>query len=102
MRECEGDILKAPNAAAHCMEPPRSSPNAPSLCTPFQANLFVVKVHDDMADSVKEDVSDGDTAKRVFCSPEHQEIMVKMVEAHLCAHPLIPGHPYPSAAGIQE
>ena len=84
------------------MEPPRSSPNAPSLCTPFQANLFVVKVHDDMADSVKEDVSDGDTAKRVFCSSEHQEIMVKMVEAHLCAHPLIPGHPYPSTAGIQE
>lgn len=47
------------------------------------------------------DISNKDGGHRVFCPEEHHETIVNMMEAHLCAHPLIPGS-YPSAEGINE
>jgi len=41
-------------------------------------------------------------SKRTFCSLEHRDEIIKMMENHLCAHPLIPGYSAPSPAGIRD
>ena len=40
--------------------------------------------------------------RRTFCPAEHREVIVDMMEQHLCAHPLIPGYAHPSPVGIRE
>ena len=55
-----------------------------------------------MLGSSPEDVSDEEDERRVFCPEEHCEPIVDMMEAHLCAHPLIPGYSHPSPEGIKE
>ena len=37
-----------------------------------------------------------------FCPLEHHQPIINLIEAHLCAHPLIPGYFAPTAKGIQE
>ncbi|KAL0945140.1 hypothetical protein HGRIS_004293 [Hohenbuehelia grisea] len=39
---------------------------------------------------------------RVFCGPELRAQIIDMMEAHLCAHPLIPGYAHPSPCAIRE
>jgi hypothetical protein len=40
--------------------------------------------------------------KHNFCPPELRDGIIRMMESHLCAHPLIPGYSHPSQAGICE
>ena len=40
--------------------------------------------------------------KRTFCPVEFRDPIIKLVESHLCAHPLIPGYSAPTPAGIRE
>ena len=99
--ECKGGLLDATTAIMHLMEPPHSSPNTLSLHIPPPSQLLTFMVQE-KKDTVKEDVSDDDTERRVFCPPEHREPIMKMMEAHLCTHPLIPGYSHPSTAGIHK
>jgi hypothetical protein len=39
---------------------------------------------------------------RTFCSVEHRQPIINMIERHYCAHPLIPGYSSPTPAGIRE
>ena len=48
------------------------------------------------------DISDEEDEHRVFCPKEHCEPIIAMLEAHLCAHPLIPGYLHPIPKGIKE
>ena len=49
------------------------------------------------------DVGNEDDGKhRVFCPEEHCEPIVNVIEAYLCAHPLIPGYSHLSPEGIKE
>lgn len=52
----------------------------------------------------EEDVTDDvkSSKRQVFCPEEHRQPIVDMMEAHLCAHPLIPGYSHPSPEGIRE
>jgi hypothetical protein len=55
-----------------------------------------------------EDISDNDgdedqsSTRRTFCVPECREPILKMMENHLNAHPLIPGYSAPTKEGIRE
>ena len=40
--------------------------------------------------------------KRTFCPLDYRDDIIKMMENHLCAHPLIPGYSAPSSAGIRQ
>ncbi|KAF7966149.1 hypothetical protein HWV62_39928 [Athelia sp. TMB] len=45
---------------------------------------------------------DSKHTKRTFCTAEHRQPIIDLIEAHLCAHPLIPGYSAPSPEGIRE
>jgi len=51
-----------------------------------------------------EDEPDDDTVngRRTFCPLEHHDTIVKMMERHFCAHPLIPGYSAPTPEGIKS
>ncbi|KAJ7642146.1 hypothetical protein FB45DRAFT_365933 [Roridomyces roridus] len=64
-------------------------------------------------DDLSEDVSDGDDSsgeeedkeketRRTFCPAEYRDHIVKMMEKHYCAHPLLPGYAHPSPEGIRR
>lgn len=99
-------------------EPPRPSPNTISILIkppPKPHNLRPrmassstkppggAKADRAVPNTEYPDVSDKDDGeRRVFCPEEHREPIVDMMEAHLCAHPLIPGYSHPSPEGIKE
>ena len=100
--EYEGGLLNAPTSIKKHLEPPRSSPNALSLRIPPPSQPITFVADEEVKFTVKDDISNGDTSRRVFCPLEHHEAIVEMIEAHLCAHPLIPGYSHPSPDGIRE
>ena len=91
-------------------EPPRPSPNMISILIkppPKPHNLQPRTAANITANSSRarpkpEDVSDEEDERRVFCPKEHRGPIMNMMEAHLCAHPLIPGYSHPSHEGIKE
>ncbi|KAL0960321.1 hypothetical protein HGRIS_011945 [Hohenbuehelia grisea] len=46
--------------------------------------------------------SEAGSIEQVFCPRESREGIIDMMEAHLCAHPLIDGYAHPSAASIRK
>jgi hypothetical protein len=47
-------------------------------------------------------IKDEDEPQCTFCPVLYCELIIKMIEKHYCAHPLIPGYAYPSAEGIKK
>jgi hypothetical protein len=57
------------------------------------------------SENLREDVSEHNEEKetqRTFCPLEHRQPIIDLIEAHLCAHPLIPGYSAPTKEGIHE
>jgi len=57
------------------------------------------------ADATDESEGEGEEAKksrRTFCAAIYRQPIVKMMENHYCAHPLIPGYAHPSPEGIRK
>jgi hypothetical protein len=52
-------------------------------------------------DEMSDDISEEKNERRTFCSQEHREKIVNMMERHYNAHPLIPGYCHPSKDGIK-
>ena len=100
--EYKGGLLDAPTSIKKHLEPPHSSPNALSLRIPPPSQPITFVADEEVKFTVKDDISNGDTSRRVFCPLKHHEAIVEMIEAHLCAHPLIPGYSHPSPDGICE
>lgn len=57
------------------------------------------------ANLLNEDEPDADeeitAGRHTFCPLEHCDTIVKMMERHFCAHPLIPGYSAPTPEGIK-
>jgi hypothetical protein len=43
-----------------------------------------------------------ENARHTFCPLDLRDPIVKLVEGHFCAHPLIPGYSAPTPRGIRE
>ncbi|KAJ6586656.1 hypothetical protein B0H10DRAFT_1832240 [Mycena sp. CBHHK59/15] len=60
---------------------------------------------DDAASASNEDggaVEEKPTRRRTFCPADYRDPIVKMMEKHYCAHPLLPGYAHPSPEGIRR
>ena len=53
------------------------------------------------ADEMSDDISEEKNEQCTFCSQEHQDNIVHMMEHHYNSHPLIPGHCHPRKEGIK-
>lgn len=42
------------------------------------------------------------TSRRTFCPMELRAQIIDMMEAHFCAHPLLPGYSHPSPEGVKD
>jgi hypothetical protein len=49
-----------------------------------------------------EDSEKQERNRRTFCPPEYRERILRMMERHYCAHPLIPGYSAPSPVAIRR
>ncbi len=45
---------------------------------------------------------EGKVGRRTFCPAIYRDAIIKMMEKHYCAHPLIPGYSHPDAEGIKH
>jgi hypothetical protein len=73
----------------------------PTTVCPEQATVGKNAAGEDEA-NVSEGEDDGARSRRTFCPPLYRDPIVKMMERHYCAHPLIPGYAPPDPIGIKH
>src|SRR5882762_7463279 len=66
--------------------------------------IITIKSHTCKSNLEPEDEPDNNTVngRHTFCPLEHRDTIVKMMERHFCAHPLIPGYSAPTLEGIKS
>ena len=104
----------SPNTITFTIKPwPKSKPLHNLQCQAASSNIgsstklpteSKMKAKVSEAETDKEDVSDGVKGGRrwIFCPEQCHQLIVDMMETHLCAHLLIPGYSHTSPEGIRE
>ncbi|KAG6847469.1 hypothetical protein H0H93_007956 [Arthromyces matolae] len=53
-------------------------------------------------DEEESENDDDENKRRTFCPAIYREPIIKMMEKHYCAHPLLPAYSHPSSGGIRK
>jgi len=73
----------------------------PTTVCPEWATIRKKVAGEDEAD-VSEEEGDCEQGRRTFCPALYRDPIVKMIERHYCAHPLVPGYAPPEPIGIKQ
>ena len=84
-----------PEASAHPEKTTKNTIRIPAASTRRVLSPPVV------TDNEPDPDEDQTTERRTFCPVEHRDTIVKMMERHFCAHPLIPGFYTPTPVKIK-
>lgn len=90
-----GGHPSSPGASAHSTDATKMTIRIPALST-LRASSLV------LTDNEPDPDEDTTTEQRTFCPVEHHDTIVKMMERHGSAHPLIPGYYIPTPKDIKK